>query len=69
MVKVFKTDVSSRKRADYIIDDLLKKYSGFIISFDLGDCDNILRVEGTGFEPEDIISRLEKLGHSCEELL
>lgn len=69
MIMVFKTDVPNKTSADYIIHNLLKEYPGFIISFDLGDCDKVLRVEGTAaFRMEDIINRLQRLGFACEEL-
>ena len=69
MIMVFKTDVPNKTSADYIINNLLKEYPGSIISFDLGDCDKVLRVEGREFRMEDIINRLQRLGFSCAELL
>ena len=54
---------------DYIIDNLLKEYPGYTISIDVGDCDKVLRVEGTNFRMEDTINRLQRLGFACEELI
>lgn len=68
MIMVFKTDVPGKTSADYVINNLLKEYPGSIISFDLDDCDKVLRIEGTAFKMEDIINRLQRLGFSCEEL-
>lgn len=68
MIMVFKTDVPNKTSADYIINNLLKEYPGFVISIDVGDCDKVLRVEGTEFRMDDIINRLQRLGFACEEL-
>lgn len=69
MIMVFKTDVPGKSSADHVINNLEKEYPGFIISIDVGDCDKVLRVEGTEFRREDIINRLLRLGFACEELL
>jgi hypothetical protein len=69
MVMVFKTDVPNKTSADYIINNLLKEFPGYIISFDLCDCDKVLRVEGKEPNMEVIINRLQRLGFVCEELL
>ena len=69
MIMIFKTDVPNKTSADYIIDNLLKEYPGYTISIDVGDCDKVLRVEGTNFRMEDIINRLQRLGFACEELI
>ena len=66
---IFKTDVPDKTSADRIINDLLKEYPGYTISIDVGDCDKVLRVEGTSFRMEDIINRLQGLGFVCEELV
>jgi len=66
---VFKTDVPNKTSAEYIIHNLLKEYPGYTISIDVGDCDKVLRVEGTDFSMKDIITRLQRLGFACEELV
>ena len=68
MVVVFKTDVPNKTSADYVINNLLNEYPGYSISFDLGDCDKVLRVEGIAPDMEVIINRLQRLGFACEEL-
>jgi hypothetical protein len=68
MIMVFKTNVPNKISAEYIINNLLKEYPGYIISIDVGDCDKVLRVEGMDFRMEDIINRLQRLGFACEEL-
>lgn len=68
MVSVFETNVESVEEAQVVLVELLKRYPGFRINFDLEDCDNILRVEGAEFSVDDIVSDMEKLGHICKEL-
>ncbi|MGJ1433016.1 hypothetical protein ACR79M_15690 [Sphingobacterium spiritivorum] len=68
MIKVYKTDVANSDMAYLIVQQLLKKYPGFAINFDLMDCDNVLRVEGQSFRMDDIVSFLNKIGYNCEEM-
>lgn len=68
MIKVYKTDVANSDIAYLIVQQLLKKYPGFAINFDLMDCDNVLRVEGQSFRMDDIVSFLNKIGYNCEEM-
>lgn len=44
MVEVFKTNVKSEQSAQRVISKLSKTHPEAKISFDLEDCDNILRV-------------------------
>jgi hypothetical protein len=48
MIEVFKTDVSNRADADLILQEIKSQFPEFIASFDLEDCDKILRVENNG---------------------
>lgn len=68
MIKVYKTNVKNSDMADFITEQLLKRYPGFAINFDLMDCDNVLRVEGQSFQRDDIILFLNKIGYNCEEM-
>lgn len=68
MVSVFKTNVKSSQEADLILNRLSDQYPDFRINFDLEDCDNILRIEGTGIKVINIVLGLEELGYYCEEL-
>lgn len=68
MIKVFSTNVWRKWDADYVIAMLQQKYAGYIITFDLDDCDKVLRVEGAMFRPEDIIQELEKMMFLCAEM-
>lgn len=67
MVLVFKTSIRYKK-------DIIKIKKAFaaakdlIISFDLEDCDKIMRTEGNYYNAKEIIEKVEALGYYCEEL-
>jgi len=68
MVSVFKTSVSSKRKAKIIkpyLDNLreINKWN-----FDLNDCDNILRIESNKEISGLIINELKKSGFQCIEL-
>lgn len=44
MVEVFKTNIASNKKADWVLGILQDRFPGLELNFDLEDCDNILRV-------------------------
>ena len=66
MVKIFKTDVSEKRKAENILPILQKEFPRLKINFDLDDCDNILRVEGKRISIEKIILVMEKQKYVCE---
>lgn len=69
MIKVFKTNVNHSVDSDYILEKvLIQKYPDFKINFDLEDCDNILRIEGSDFSTNDVVVLLDSCGFLCEEL-
>jgi hypothetical protein len=68
MVEVFKTNVLHRERAEQLASILRSQFSFSKISFDLEDCDKILRVEGKQICVETIIEILSKHGLECEVL-
>ncbi|XCF04796.1 hypothetical protein ABI125_08645 [Tamlana crocina] len=45
IVEIFKTDVNSEPLANEIVCGLNKLYPDCLISFDLEDCDKVLRIE------------------------
>ncbi len=55
MVKVFKTTVVDELSANKIVHDLLAIFPGYLINFDLDDCDRILRIEGDGIDDELVL--------------
>jgi hypothetical protein len=68
MVEVFKTNVYAVSNSKKIIELLYQHYPECKINFDLDDCDNILRVEGSVFETEKIKLIVNENGYMCEEL-
>ena len=68
MVEVFKTNVYPVSNSEKIIELLYQHFPECKINFDLDDCDNILRIEGSGFETEKIKWIVNENGYMCEEL-
>ena len=68
MVEVFKTNVRHREAAEQLASILRGRFAFSKISFDLEDCDKILRVEGKQICVEAIIEILNTHGLQCEVL-
>jgi hypothetical protein len=70
MVEVFKTNVKDLEQALMLIDHIQKTFIGYAASFDLEDCDRILRVEcTTGFiNASCVIEILNLFGFKAEIL-
>lgn len=47
MIEVFKTDVTHQDQALFLLDLLRKTFADAIVTFDLEDCDKIMRFEST----------------------
>jgi hypothetical protein len=46
-VEVFKTNVSTRRYANKLVDQIHKTFTRYKANFDLDDCDKILRIQCT----------------------
>jgi hypothetical protein len=70
MVEVFKTDVQDPEHANRLLDQLHRTYRDYTATFDLEDCDNILRVEcPTGVvQASRLIDLLQGFGYKAEVL-
>ncbi len=68
MIEVFKTDVQRKRIAKGIMVELLELLPQAKISFDLDDCDKILRIESEQLCVEKIIELVKGRGFSCEVL-
>ena len=69
MIHVFKTSVTSQKDVKRITPHLIELLIQSKWTFDLEDCDKILRVESEQDVSFQVVSILEKLDFKCEELL
>lgn len=69
-IKVYKTTVNNPADAELIEDLIHCEIPSCEISFDLEDCDNVLRIESYNGEiDEEIIERIfNKSNHTLEEL-
>lgn len=61
MIEVFKTNINSQKKARLLSDALLILDADFSISFDLEDCDKILRIKNHHIN-------IEAVRHTAKEL-
>lgn len=67
-VEVFRTNVADETTAAHITSVLSRRLPGARISFDLEDCDRVLRVEGyTGIIPT-VIGLIQEQRYFCEVL-
>ena len=69
-VEVYRTDVTTRSTAAWLLGQLRRHFPGWCISFDLEDCDRVLRVEspGVAIPTEFIAVVLKENGYRCEPL-
>lgn len=70
MVEVFKTNVVLTADAEFLIKHIQDVFIGYIVNFDLEDCDNILRVENEKgeVEPSPLINLLKEHGFLAKVL-
>ena len=69
MTEVFKTKVTKKEEADEVVRKLSELLPHAAISFDLEDCDNVLRIEGgQDFDIPAVLSLVRKAGFHCEVL-
>jgi hypothetical protein len=68
MVEVFKTNVQHQLNAEEISEVLFMALPDSTISFDLEDCDKILRIDSRQIDTQVVINALKKGGFYCEVL-
>lgn len=69
MVEVFKTDVRDPGQAGVLTEQIRKTFTGYEATFDLEDCDRILRVKSpAGVDVPVVIRVLSDLGCRAEVL-
>lgn len=68
LVEVFKTNVQKEAQSKQLLCALSETFPSLKISFDLSDCDKVLRVEGENMEAIRIKILLREHGFTCEVL-
>jgi hypothetical protein len=70
MIEVFKTDIRNPIQGNLVIDLIHQTFPDFRASFDLEDCDKILRIESPGpnFPTQFLMELLENFGFLVEIL-
>ncbi len=70
MVEVFKTDVEKQSQANLLVDLICLAFTGYRASFDLEDCDRVLRIscEGAAICSTGVIGLLESFGYEAAVL-
>ena len=69
MIAVYKTNVQEAAESELLIRKLLEHFPQSTISFDLEDCDRILRVKEHTICNDTVIALLAAHGYACEALL
>lgn len=67
-IEVYKTDVKTRKDAKHIVVLLQFVISDCIMSFDIKDCDHVLRIETNRDIKEMVYGVFNKHGFYCQKL-
>jgi len=69
MIRVFKTNVLTSEEAEFLLTDvIIDALPQHKVTFDIEDCDKILRIEGEDFDAELVVVVLSLFGFFCEEL-
>ncbi len=70
MIEVFRTNVIDPKQAKFLKDQVVNRFNGYEISFDLEDCDRILRVKSQEglIQPDQIIKLFNEFGFMAQVL-
>lgn len=69
MVEVFKTNVQKVAESRVLTQKLFEHVQATKISFDLEDCDKVLRIEGESFLADEIIDLVTSAGYQCEVMV
>lgn len=67
-VLIFKTNITTKKKADKVASLLKVMPAVKHCNFDLEDYDKILRIEGVELQPDVVKSLLETAGFNCQQL-
>lgn len=69
-IEIFKTNVKSKRKASFLIDEMKELFPGYKISIDLNDTDKVLRVENNKgrIKATEVIELLKRRNFWCEVL-
>jgi hypothetical protein len=67
-IEIFKTNIRGARDAIMLADLLHEYIPGSRVSFDLEDCDRIMRIKNCRVAPDKVNSLLQLHGFSCEVL-
>ncbi|MFT3949188.1 MAG: hypothetical protein QM763_19650 [Agriterribacter sp.] len=69
-IEVFKTNVADSRQTILLLQAIHQRFPGYIVNFDLHDCDRILRIESHTLQiiNERIIALLNEFGCFAEPL-
>lgn len=65
MIEVFKTNVDSPHKASELSEALTHRFVFSRVSFDLDDCDRILRIAGDAINAGSVIAFVNQRGFEC----
>lgn len=69
MIFVFKTNISNRWQTRRLRKQFEEQLQVSYSSFDLEDCDKVLRIESSFEVTNQVIQLMQENGFSCEELV
>jgi hypothetical protein len=67
-IEVFKTNVKTKRNAAMVAHRIKRILPVGKVSFDLEDCDKILRIEAKEIQSQSILNLLLDLGFTCTPL-
>ena len=65
MIEVFKTNVAEAEHADKLVSLLQQHFPGGRITFDLEDCDRVLRIDNRHVVSARVIEMLKSYNYEC----
>lgn len=68
LIEVFKTNIAAASDACGMITALARHFPNCRISIDTEDCDKVLRIEGSDFDPYRVIALVNQNGYCCAVL-
>ena len=67
-VEIFRTNISSRESADWIVGKLSARFPKLKFNVDLHDHEKVLRMEGELYWKDEVQRLTKSLGFVCEEI-